>query len=70
MDLFEWLSTSLNRYRKPQPGFQYEALDSGLWRCLNCHPARIVWRDQLTFHAQSKHGFKAEDVRIEPSRNA
>lgn len=48
------------------PGFQYEAIDSGLWRCLNCHPTRVVWRDQLAYHAQVKHGFKAANVRIYP----
>lgn len=65
--LRRWLALLLGP--KP-PGFCYEALDSGLWRCLNCHPSRIVWRDQLAYHAQWRHGFKSANVRIEPSRNA
>lgn len=38
--------------------FNYESVDELYMRCLNCKPMRIVRRDQLTFHAQTKHGFR------------
>lgn len=48
------------------PGFQFEVVDEMFWRCLLCHPQRIVPTNQLAFHASSKHGWRAPAVTIKP----
>ena len=67
MDLFEWLSTSLKRYRKPPPGFRFECLSDGRWLCLLCD--RSVKDTQLGFHARARHGWQAPAVKIHPHRS-
>lgn len=63
--IFNWLRRLLTR---KQPGFRFEILEPGIWRCRACVPNRMVWEDQLGFHAKTKHGWKAPNVRI-TSRN-
>ena len=68
MDLFAWLSTSLNRYRRKPPGFRFECLQDGRWLCLLCD--RSVQDTQMGFHARAFHGWKAPAVNIQPSRRS
>ena len=68
MDLFAWLSTSLKRYRKPPPGFRFECLQDGRWRCLLCD--RSVQDTQMGFHARAFHGWQAPSVNIHPHKRS
>ena len=62
MDLFAWLSTSLKRYKKAKPGFRFECLSDGYWLCRICN--QPVMDTQMGFHARTKHGWVAPNVRI------
>lgn len=77
MGLFEWLSTSLNRYRKPQPPrFQFELSapkgawawfpDNTMWRCLLCN--HLVTDTAMALHATFEHGWQAPNVKITAAR--
>jgi len=63
MDLFAWLSTSLNRYRN-NTGFRFECMEDGVWLCRLCNER--VMDTQMGFHAAARHGFIAPNVRITP----
>ena len=54
--LMDWLR------RRPKFSYEIADRDLDLWRCDRCQ--RIVSQRQMTFHAASKHGFDAPDVRI------
>lgn len=54
----------LMRWLRRRPRFDYSVADRDLdlWRCGVCQ--RIVSQRQMMFHATSKHGFDAPNVRI------
>jgi len=46
------------------PGFRFECLQDGRWLCLLCD--RSVQDTQMGFHAKTRHGWQAPDVKIQP----
>ena len=60
--MLRWLRRLILGRPHPRPGFRYECLQDGRWLCLLCD--RSVQDTQMGFHARTKHGWVAPNVRI------